>query len=271
MFVGQDAEPTFPLSAMFGSLRPDGEGVFVAETSPEWMQGRTLYGGASAALCVEGARRAFPGMPMLRAAQFAFIGPAGGEVRIASTLLRRGRSAATVNVDLTSEAGIGVRALLTYAAARAGDKIHTDLPAPDAPPPEDCEPFYKRGRPAFGVQFEARTVSGVYPGAGETAPDILAWYRHKDRSHDREPSALIALADVPPPAAMGLVPRPAAISSMTWSMELLNEVRPDDDGWRLLRSTAVTLADGYSSQSMMLWDRHGLPLLISRQLVAVFT
>ena len=45
---------------------------------------------------------------------------------------------------------------------------------------------------------------------------------------------------------------------------------PADDGWCLLRSTAETIGEGYSTQDMMLWDAAGRPLIAARQNVAVF-
>ena len=66
----------------------------------DWLQGRTAFGGLSAALCWEAAQRVGDALPPLRSAQFAFVGPAGGRLRIEPTLLRRGKSAAFYSVDL---------------------------------------------------------------------------------------------------------------------------------------------------------------------------
>ena len=56
--------------------------------TPDWMQGQTTYGGLSAALCLEGARRALSGdgaveLPPLRSALICFVGAAGGPVAVA--------------------------------------------------------------------------------------------------------------------------------------------------------------------------------------------
>ena len=53
-------------------------------------------------------------------------------------------------------------------------------------------------------------------------------------------------------------------------MDITGLPGPDDDGWRLLRSTAETIGEGYSTQVMHLWDRQGRPLVLARQNVAVF-
>ena len=80
-------------SKIIASLREQ-EGAFHAGPGEDWLQGRTLFGGLSAALAVEASERAFPDLPPLRSAQFAFAGPAEGELRLEPKMLRRGRSAA---------------------------------------------------------------------------------------------------------------------------------------------------------------------------------
>ena len=47
-----------------------------------WMQGRTLYGGASALIAYTAVARAFPDLPPLRGAQVAFVAPTGPEVEL---------------------------------------------------------------------------------------------------------------------------------------------------------------------------------------------
>ena len=61
----------------------------------DWMQGRTLYGGASALVAYVAATRAFPDLPPLRAAQIGFVAPVGEEVELAAQVVRQGRSVTT--------------------------------------------------------------------------------------------------------------------------------------------------------------------------------
>src|SRR5271154_1917854 len=92
----------------------EADGRFHATLSPDWLQGRTAYGGLSAALCVEAARRAVPELPALRSAQFTFIGPASGPLSAKVEVLRRGKSAVFAGVDLTGDAGLATRAVLGF-------------------------------------------------------------------------------------------------------------------------------------------------------------
>ena len=58
---------------------------------------------------------------------------------------------------------------------------------------------------------------------------------------------------------------------MTWAMDVVGlPAEDDDDGWRLLRTRAETVDEGYSTQEMHLWDSRGRPLILARQNVAIF-
>ncbi|PZR30763.1 thioesterase family protein [Caulobacter segnis] len=242
---------------------------FSAHVTDDWKQGRTTYGGLSAALCVEAAQRAFPEAPPLRSGQFAFVGPAAGELSIAVKALRQGKSTLFAAVDLVGEQGVATHGVLTFGASRDSDLAHEDRPAPAVAPPEACEPFFPEGAgPTFISHFEVRMAGGARPGSGQP-PEYLLWIRHRDAAA-RDLTALVALADAPPPPAMTLFKRFGPISTMTWSLDVVGAPPIGDDGWRLLRSRAETIADGYSTQEMHLWDAEGRPLILARQNVAVF-
>ncbi len=254
-------------SELIDALRIDGEAV-VATVGDDWKQGRTTYGGLSAALCLEAAARRLPQAPPLRSAQFAFVGPAAGELSAKVEVLRQGKSALFASVDLTGEGGLATRGALTFGAGRASKLSHVDLPAPAVPAPEACELFIPEGAgPAFARQFEFRYVAGGRPLSGGP-PDFLVWIRHRDAAA-RSLAAMVALADALPPPALSVFDQFAPISTMTWSMDVLGDA-PDDDGWRLMNSRAETIREGYSAQAMTLWSRDGTPLIAARQTVAVF-
>src|SRR5262245_43266589 len=86
-----DAATLTSFSHIIAALQQRADHFTIALPS-DWLQGRTAYGGLSAALCLEATLRRFPDLPPLRSAQFAFVGPATGALRIAVTMLRRGKS-----------------------------------------------------------------------------------------------------------------------------------------------------------------------------------
>lgn len=257
-----------PFSQLLQGLTATAAG-FAAEMTPDWMQGRTTYGGLSGALCVEAARRAMPELPRLRSAQFAFIGPAGGKVSVVPTVLRQGKSSVFVGVDLTGEQGLATRAILTFGAARESAYEHADAPAPAASPIGEGAPFFgPGGGPNFSHHFETE-LAGGHGLVTQAQPEILIWLKHKDPAAGVGEAALIALADVSPPAAMAMFTAFAPISSMTWGCDLVEEPEPDAD-WFLMSSRGEAVAEGYSSQAMGLWTASGKPLILSRQTVAIF-
>ncbi len=248
-----------------------GEGGRIEATIPEdWMQGRTTYGGLTAALCLEAARELVEDMP-LRAAQVAFVGPCGGDVVISPRLLRRGKNTAYVRVDMMTETGFAAECIFTFGTARKSILNFSQKPAPDVVAPDQAESFFsKNRRPHFSNHFNVRLVGGQRPLSGASEADICLWIRHKDEAALYNATTLLSIADVPPPAAFSMLSEPAPISSMTWMAEFLTDDITTQDGWWLSRSQAQLARDGYSSQAMTLWNTQGEPIMVGRQTVAVF-
>lgn len=237
----------------------------------DWAQGRTAYGGLTAALCVEAAVRTVADLPPLRSAQFAFIGPAAGQLHATPSVLRRGKSTTYIGVDLAGDDGIATRALLCFGAARPSRLVHDALPAPSVPVPEACDEFFRGGMgPAFAVHFESRLAGGSRPFTPAATPEMLLWMRHRDIGARDSVSGLIALADALPAAALVLFPERAPFSTATWSIDLLTDMPHSDNGWWLLHSVADSAGYGYSTQAMTMWNDRGEAVLVARQNVAVF-
>jgi len=242
------------------------------EAPEDWRQGRTAYGGLTAALCLAASQQTIPDLPPLRSAQFAFIGPAAGPLTMATTLLRRGKSSAFVRVELHGEAGLATEALLCFGADRASALDYGRRPSPSVGgQPEDYPAYFAaQTRPTFSQHFDARLVSGARPITPGAEPEMLVWLRHRDPLAGEGLAAVVALADALPAAAMVLFPERAAISTMTWSIDILATTPRSHDGWWLAHSRAETARDGYSAQTMGLWGRDGQPVLAARQTVAIF-
>lgn len=258
-------------SDLIAAITREGD-TFRTTISDDWLQGRTAYGGLSAALCLETAQRTVPDLPPLRSAQFALIGPAAGPLTMNACVLRRGKSTAFVNVDLAGEAGIAARAVLSFGAARSSALNYTDLPAPEVTRPEDSPQFFPGGRSpiAFQQHFDNRFAGASRPFTPSAPPEYRIWFRHRDPKAWEGVVPLIALGDAPPPPAMVLFTHPAPISTMTWSLDMLTDTPATKDGWWLIGSKTETSHQGYSTQSMMVWNSDLEPVIAHRQNVAIF-
>ncbi len=252
------------------ALTPE-EDAFVIDAPAEWAQGRTLYGGMSAALAHETAIRSFDNLPPLRSAQLLFVGPAEGRLTFAATLLRQGRSATLVAVDAHGEKGQVLRASLVFGGARDSVVTFADLPMPEVPSADECEGLFGDASvrtPGFTGNFIMLNAGGGRPFSGDEGA-LQLWTKFRDAPGGNVTSALLAMADVPPPAAMTRFPQFAPISSMSWQIDIVHQ--PGSmDGWHLMRSCAEGAGEGYSPQEMQLWDEEGRCLAAGRQSIAIF-
>ena len=256
---------------MASFARRDDDNAWRVGVSEDWLQGRTAYGGLSAALCLNAAMLQKPDLPPLRSAQLAFIGPATGELTLTPTVLRRGKSAVFVGVDCHGDAGLATRATFCFGTARESTLNHVDLPMPQVPSRDDCKPFF-RAMPGlnFVQHFDGLLAAGAMPFSRDGAPSLTLWLRHKDERARASTIALLALADAPPPAAIVLFDKRAPISTMTWQVDVLTDDVATDDGWWLVRTSAETAQNGYSGQNMTIWNATGKPVIAARQTIAVF-
>lgn len=237
---------------------------------PHWFQGRTVYGGLTAALALQAAIRAAPAdAPPLRAAQVAFVGPASGALRFQPRVLREGKSSVSVDVEASSDGEPALRALFVFAAARASRIAHDFSQRPQAPAAADCPRLPQHElAPRFLGNFDVRIAGGSPPVSGAATPEFIAWVRHLDDSGVDPAVALVALADALPPAALASFTEMAPVSSIAWSFELFDP--PAGRGWFLLRSFSQHAAHGYSVQDMEIWDESGRRVLAGRQSVALY-
>ncbi len=213
-----------------------------------------------------------PDLPPLRSAQFTLIGPASGPLTMTPSVLRRGKSAVFVNVDLTGEAGLAARAVLSFGVARTSQIAYGALPMPKVARIEDSPPFFPGNTSpiTFQQHFESRLAGGTRPMTPGSKPEYLVWFRHRDARARDGIVPLISLADAPPPAIMALFPHFAPVSTMTWSVDMLSDAPQTTDGWWLIQSLATTAHQGYSTQAMTVWNAAGEPVIAHSQNVAIF-
>lgn len=251
------------------SFAPMEEG-WTVEIPDNWMQGRTTYGGLSAALCLEAVNRNYPDLPPARSAQINFVGPAGGAVTISTRVLRRGKSVAFVSAEMIGEKGIATTATFCFGESRSS-KLKLDFTnPPDCPGVSDSEDFFKLGPgPIFTGNFECLLSQGAVPLSASELSDHYLWIRFREEV-DINAVALLALGDMPPPAVLPMFEEYAPISSMTWMVNFLQEAPSTKDGWWLMRTRAEDAKQGYSSQDMQVWNHERELVMTGRQSVAIF-
>ena len=254
------------LPQVLAAARPI-EGGFAAAIPENWMQGRTSYGGLSAALALAAAQRLADDLPPLRSATVNFVGPLAGEVEVRARVLRRGRNATWIDAEVSSEAGLGLTATFVFMGAVEASALHLhDVPMPDVVPLAEAIPLPATAGPSFAPNFERRFAQHR---SDNKRPEIIWWERLTDAEGLDPMLALILLGDALPPGVMPLT-GPAPVSSMTWLINMLTPLPTTDDGWYLLRAAANYAEKGCSSQDMAIWNTRGEAVAVGMQSIAVF-
>lgn len=258
------------LSRLLNSLT-ESDGVYTGHVPPDWLQGRTAYGGLSAAIALDAAQRSMPDLPPLRSAQVAFVGPIAGDIRVSVEPLRRGRTASFVQSDIRFEKDgewpLGLRTLFVFMDERESAIDHVAPDFPDVPPPDTARATSRVKTLSFLQHFEFADIRGT-PEQGPA--DYLRWIRLADRAGIDPMVELMLIGDALPPAAMKLVEGFGPISSVTWQANVLTTTPETEDGWWLIRSRSDYARAGASSQVMSVWNTRGQQVLTGMQGVALF-
>lgn len=244
---------------------------FTLAIPEDWHQGRTAYGGFSAALAIEAARHAAgDGLPPLRSAQVSFVGPLYGAVEARGRVLRRGRNATWIAAEIVREGEVGLAATFVFMGPVGSTTAVDDRPLPaDLIPLENAAPFTMQHSPVFlRTHFEARFAR---PRSAEKRPEVCMWIRPRERVGLDGTSELVLTADALPPGLLPLVAPGTPVSSMTWQMNLLTAEPHTRDGWWLLRARSDFAERGCSSEPIDIWNADGKPVMGALQSVALFS
>ena len=255
------------LAALAAQLE-DRDGRLTLSGADGWMQGRTMYGGASSYLAYRAVLQRFPDLPPLRAAQVGFVAPVLDALEIEVTMLRQGRSVSQVSTDLYSNGALAHRTLWLFGSARPANA--------EVPPPQETgftpfdrsEPLAGHPDPDFFThRFEQRRAE---PKGGTRIGAFRRWIRLGERDGLDPAGELLAIADALPPGSARAMVRKGPVSSINWSLTLLGEARPTREGWWLIETASNWAGDGFSSETLRLWDADGAEVMRGLQSVAIF-
>ncbi len=239
------------------------------EHASDWMQGRTLYGGASALVGYTMAVRAFPDLPPLRAAQIGFVAPIGEEVELKAEIIREGRNVTQVRSEILSGGKVALTGFWLFGTSRDPNAQRPSSPPDNWPgAPEEAAQAMAGQAPAF-IQNNFDVRFGQAKGKDHGAT-VRRWARlTEDHSLDTV-SQLVLMGDVMPPGAMRIMQRMGPISSINWSFNVLEPEANNPDGWYLAENASQHADNGYSSERLRMWNSEGRQMLDGLQCVAVF-
>jgi acyl-CoA thioesterase len=253
---------------LIDAIPADGREVALPEAG-DWMQGRTLYGGASTLLAYAAARKSLPSLPLLRAAQVGFVAPIGERAAFRVETIRQGRNVTQVRSEIDCDGKLALTALFLFGDSREPNALH---PAPGADPwpgpPEEAEDAMRSsGGKFFTDQFDIRRAQDEQ-GPGD--PVVRRWVRLRERVGLAPEMEAILIGDALPPGAMRAMRRQGPLSSINWSFNLLDPAPQTRDGWFLAETASDHADHGYSSERLRLWNAEGVQVMAGMQAAAIF-
>lgn len=257
---------------LLASMRQE-QGAYWFEITPDWLQGRSTFGGLQAAMATAALRLALGNALPLRALQVTFLAPVpAGQARVQASVLRAGKNVTHAEARLWSGEQLCCIVIAVYGAARSSTVC---VPAAAIAPPERAPqdsmatPRMPGIIPEFLQHFEMRWADGQPPFSGAKTSTTKLWLRHLRPSGNAE-CDLVALADVLPSPALSMVKGFAPASSLTWTLELLEPAQPQGEGYWRVDNSVVAAQDGYVQQSTTLHAPDGRTVALARQVVVIF-
>ena len=214
-------------------------------------------------------------VPPLRSLTTNFVAPVTpGEVTIESALLRQGSNVTQCEARVIQEGRVAAVSFAGFGAARRSDvRIHPHARMPQMPDPFDVRTLgHKAGRdPEFLQHMELRLVDGDRPFSGSSRSSFSGWMRFREPRPVLGGEHLVALIDAWPVPALQRLRQPAAASTVSWTLEIVGDMRhiAPTAQWAY-SARADTAIDGYTHAEARLWRPHGGLTAISRQTVTVF-
>jgi hypothetical protein len=267
-----------PFSELLALRQREGH-VLHFTVSPDWQQGRTLFGGLLSALGVQAMRDVCGADWPLRALQTNFVGPvAAGRFEVDVILLRQGKNVRQVQARITQPGPGGQAQVCGVLLGVFGSGRPSTLPTltptlPEVPVTAEQAfvwPYIPGVTPAFTQHMEVRHAQGGMPFTGSTDWFSRSFARlRRGEGVDAELTAVL-LADTGPTPALAQLKGPAMASSVSWSLELRPVAADPGDGLWRMDKTALATGEGYVNEKTELWTPDGQLAALGYQVVAVY-
>lgn len=241
----------------------------------KWGQGRATFGGMVAAAMFEKITPQVAHGRPVRSVLVSFVAPvAPGEMDVRVKVLREGKAATQVQATAYQNDQACAVVLASFGSDRQSMvRVEQDkAPVFKAPDEVNAFPFIPGLTPDFTQYFDYRYTLGKIPFMGSEQTEMGGWIKLRECSEDViSVAAILALLDAWPPAVFSMLKKPAAGSSLTWSISFV--AVPEDcsaNDWWQYQADIQSSANGYSHIDSTLWDKNGNVAVTSRQTVSVF-
>lgn len=240
---------------------------------PNWAQGRTAYGGFTAALLLHAAQKSVNELSPLRSAMINFTGPIAESPLLSCEVLRQGKNFTSVEARARIGNEVVAAASLVFGGLR-NSEVSIACEAVPVTMPEQCHDLgvlmQQRFPIVFMKNFELRHIEGGFPFTASSNGYMKVWARHRDEYLQQGVLGLLSIADILPPAISPMLSQPASMSSINWMCNVLTDHLETRDGWWVIETKVTAGQGGFSSQVMRVWNSENTLVLDAMQSVAIF-
>lgn len=244
----------------------------------DWGQGRTTFGGLSAALALAHiAPQA--GDKTLRSVNVSFCGPlqTGTPFRLLARNLRSGKSVTHLQGEVWQGEGLCTQINACFGSEReSGIEVTHQLLLTGEAGGGQRMPYIKGLTPEFTRHIDFSYVEGGLPFSGSKANHIKGWMRFNagDEQQAMTNAHLLALIDAWPPTLLQKLKAFAPCASVTWSAEMVTPLAQlpamSSTDWLWYEAEIRQAHHGYGHTEARIATADGTLLALSRQLVVVY-
>jgi len=245
------------------------------EIDSYWAQGRTVYGGITAALVYTAIKEKVSSDRVLRSFTCNFVGPLipGQPFDIEVEVLRQGRNATHTVAKAMQDGKVCLLMQACFGVARQS-KVrvdNNDMHNLSVPIKAKQLSQTSKTAPKFLQHFDLVTQQGDVPFSASDKSEIQGWMKFSKAPAKLTDAHIIALIDAWPPAVLQMVHEPAPVSTMSWNIEFIYPHHAfSATDWLAYKVHTRQAADGYAHTEANIWDAQGQLIAISRQTVMVF-
>jgi len=243
-----------------------------------WGQGRTLFGGVSAAIALEKARQQIDISRPLRSLSVSFCGAtlADQDFHVSSQLLSEGKSVSQINGHIIQNDKVVTQITACYGIERESE---VEVQAQPVTIPElgtGQRMSYISGlTPEFVQHIDYEYTRGQFPFSNSQYNELAGWMRFRDANEAMSESHLIALIDSWPPVALQKLKKLAPAATVTWNLEIVQPLslleKPLTAGeWLYYEAEIQQAHHGYVHTEAKVYSPDGTLIALSRQLVTIY-
>lgn len=249
---------------------------------PTWGQGKTTFGGMSAAMGLATIEQELAAhsdnVAPLRSLSVNFCGALNTETPFTAEarVLKAGRSVVHATADIHQHDAIATTITACYGAGRQSDVVVTsEKRVLGEPGGGQRLPFIAGMTPEFVKHIDFSYVSGGLPFSNSKHDHIHGWMRFSDCQSNLSEVHLVALIDAWPPTTLQKLKSIAPCASITWSLEIVTpldalEAPIAGDDWLYYEADIAEAHDGYAHTTSRIYTSNGTLIALSRQLVVVY-